>query len=107
MSLLEHRMRAVVTVASPSGRSSAGDPTFGAQRTLRAQVTRKTVRRSRGAVTEDVSAPRILTYGAVAKGDRVWLPGADTTSAAAAETVRSVVVLASTTDGRVLYDVEV
>lgn len=96
-----------MTVASVSGRSSAGDPTFGAQRTIQAQVTRKTQRRTKGAVTEDVSTPRLLTYDAVTEGDRVWLPGADTTSAGAAQTVRSVAVLASTTDGRTLYDVEV
>ena len=107
MTLLQSRMRQTVTVASVSSTSSYGDPTFGAQRTIRAQVTRKTRRRSRGAVTEEVSTPRLLTYDKVSEGDRVWLPGADVATASTAQTVRSVEVLASTTDGRTLYGVEV
>lgn len=102
-------MRHVVTLATPSATSAYGDPTFGAQRTIRAQVANTVKRRAlatSGGIIEDVSVCRVLTYDPVYVGDRMWLPGQNTADNDAAQTVRQVTPRLSTVDGRTLYEVE-
>lgn len=102
-------MRHTVTLATPSAMDAYGDPTYGAQRTIQAQVANTVKRRAlatSGSMIEDVSVCRVLTYDPVYVGDRMWLPGADATDANAAQTVRQVTPRLSTVDGRTLYEVE-
>ena len=79
-----------VTVASATGASEYGDPTFGSQRQVRCRIIerRSTVRRSDG--TETDSGHELRTLEPIQLGDRIWLPGADTSSPDAAKTPASV-----------------
>lgn len=71
------------TVATQTGRSGGGDPTFGPQTTVRARIERN-VRMSVGAeeVLRDVHA--MVTRDPITVASRVWFPGDDTSSPLAA-----------------------
>ena len=73
-------MTDTVTLAASSGVSTSGDPTWSAQREIAARVVwgHDLVRQSDG--TEIESSVKVATHDAVTMGDRIWLPGDDTSS---------------------------
>jgi hypothetical protein len=80
-----HLLTDTVTVAAPNGVSSSGDPAFAAATTVKARVERgsKTVYGPSG--TQLQSEAVIYTETEIALGSRVWLPGDNIGSAAAAK----------------------
>lgn len=73
--------RDTVSVASVTGKSAYGDPTYGAPRTVAARLesARRLVRSGRG--DDLVSNHRLFTTTPIVLSDRVWLPGASTADA--------------------------
>ena len=73
-----HLLTDTVTIATPNGRSNAGDPSFAAQTTVAARVELDTriVEGADGSTTESTHV--VLTLAEVKKGSRIWLPGDNT-----------------------------
>ncbi len=72
-----------ITVARQTG-ITAGDPTFGAQTTMKARVERKRGTTFRSDGTETAYDHKVATTSELFLNDRVWLPGANTADANAA-----------------------
>lgn len=95
-----------VTVASKTGVDSYGKPSYGSQSTFsaRVQAQSKIVRNSKG---EDSNSEwRVYTLTAVALTDRLWLPGADTSSQAESLIPIAITVSADRQNARQLYRVD-
>lgn len=104
---MTRHMTDVVTVAAVSGVSASGDPTFSAQRTIKARVEQR-VRNERFVdKSERISDTVVLTHDTIRVGERCWLPGTDTGSADEAREVLRVNAGASLVDGTTLYEAEV
>lgn len=74
-----------VTLKTATGSTAYGDPTYGSPRTINAVI--KTQMRkeatAQGVVVHNISI--IITDQPITQGDLIWLPGADTSSAAEAQ----------------------
>ncbi len=71
--LVARRALETITVASVNGHSSAGDPTYAAQRTMAARVERSFDRSADGEGEQDGTAHRIFTTEQIILGDLIWL----------------------------------
>ncbi len=68
-----------VTCSAPSGaRSSAGDPSFAAQRTVRCRVETKEQSVKIDGGRERRASHVVYSGEQIQLGERIWLPGADT-----------------------------
>jgi len=78
MGLAANLMTHTVTIASQTGKDSAGDPSFGSQSTIRARVEHKIakVRSNQGEIIQ--AQHRVISESQILDTDRVWLPGDST-----------------------------
>lgn len=76
--LIQRRALETITVASVTGHSSAGDPTYAAQRTMAARIERNAIRGADAEGERDSPIHRLFTTEQLVVGDLVWLPEADT-----------------------------
>jgi hypothetical protein len=88
---ISHLLNQTVGLAARTSVSSSGEPSFGSVQTLSARVESKP-RTSRGGSGGDAAASTTEIWLATQPkvGDRIWLPGKDTTKAAQALEVLSV-----------------
>lgn len=73
----------VITVADPASRSAHGDPTYGATRTVAARIEYE-AGQTTGTETARQQSTVLYTEEELKLDARVWLPGANTSSASAA-----------------------
>jgi hypothetical protein len=73
-----HLMTHTVTKASKSGRGNSGDPTYGAQSTIKARVEHVTKLVMNADGNEQAAHSRLISESEILLTDRVWLPGDDT-----------------------------
>lgn len=92
-------MRDTITVASQTGVGTAGDPSYGTQRTVKARIVTETA----AGPAENPSQTVVYCESELLITDRIWLPGADTTKAAASLRPQSVSRARDKAGGRVLY----
>jgi hypothetical protein len=80
-----HLLQQTITIAPRTGMGADGTPTYGAQatRACRVEYAQGVVREGQDG-TEIRTRATIITLAAIGPEDRVWLPGADTSSTAAA-----------------------
>jgi hypothetical protein len=91
-----------ITVAPLSSTSSAGDPSFGSQTTIKGRVEHKS--KLVVADNQEVQAEhRIVSEVEIDRESRIWLPGDDTTKQSAGRRVITTGE-ADTTDGYTLYE---
>ena len=103
MSRASHLMTHTVTLASKSGRSNSGDPTYGSQTTISARVERKSKLFMAQDGNHKMAESRIISESEILLTDRVWLPGDDTTDTN--ESKQPIAVgNADTPDGYTLYE---
>lgn len=76
--LVARRATETITVASVTGHSSAGDPTYAAQRTMPARIERNASRSADAEGERDSPLHKVFTSEQLVVGDLVWLPEADT-----------------------------
>lgn len=94
-----HLLTDTVTLASQTGVSEAGEPTYAAKRTIRARVEN-----GRDRTAEDVDHDAVVyTTEAVAPLDRIWLPGDDTSDASAARRAAKISYLSDPGGGLTLF----
>lgn len=104
---LQHHMRDTVTVKTRTALDATGKPTFGDKRTVKARVEKQR-RLVRTAAGDDKQAThRLYLAEALELGDRVWLPGADTTKLEASLPVLAVVSATALGSRWTLYEVDV
>jgi hypothetical protein len=84
---LAHLFTQTVVYAPPTGISVAGDPTFGAQVSIKARVEFGTKLVYGGDGTELQSEAQFSSEVEVPMGSRVWLPGDDTDDVTAARRI--------------------
>lgn len=79
-----------VTVQSQTGSNNYGDPSFGAQSTIKGRVmsVRRKVMTEKGSTVADVSV--FVTDQPIKTGDLLWLPDTDTTKTQQARRLGSV-----------------
>jgi len=75
---LSHLMIDTITVAEVSGASTSGDPTFGAQSTLKARVEEEVGIVATADGEQTTYTHKIATETQIGVNARVWLPGANT-----------------------------
>ena len=94
-----------ITYATMTGRSVTGDPTYGdqAEAPARVELVSKLIRTPGG--TEKQASHRIVTSTAIGLFDRIWVPGADTTSTNAAQRPITVNSASDLYGGGTLYEV--
>jgi hypothetical protein len=99
-------MTSTIYLASAAGKDAYGKPSYEAPRAVKARVesTRRLVRNARG--EEAMSNHRIYTLAMVLLTDRVWLPGASTSSPDASHLPLSVQATPDKTGARILYAVD-
>lgn len=99
-------MTSTISLASETGKDAYGKPSYETPRQVKARVesTRRIVRNPRG--EESVSNHRIYTLAPVLLTDRIWLPGASTSSADASNLPLSVQATPDKSGARVLYAVD-
>lgn len=102
---LDRWMTDTVTLAAASGVSSAGDPTWSAQRTISARIIsgNEMIRQADG--TEIASTVKIATHEAITMNDRVWLPSANTSLVEDARKPISIAVGTLPGSSALLYEV--
>lgn len=92
-----------VTVASTSGRSGSGDPTYNPQVTMAARVERN-VRLRIGAENTLADVHVMVTEDQIKVGWRVWLPGDDIASTLEARRPLAVKNAATRDNGYTFYE---
>jgi head-tail adaptor len=98
------RLRDTITVQSRTGAANGyGDPTWGSQSTLAAKVmsSQKRIINAQGTLVQ--ASHELLTETALTLGDRVWIPGDDTTKTTAARVVLQSVGESTVDGGYALY----
>jgi hypothetical protein len=73
-----------ITVASQAGSTSGGDPIYGAQRAIAGTVKVVLRKQQTAQGTAVLTQSVFVTDQPIVQGDRLWLPGANTSSTAAA-----------------------
>jgi len=94
-----------VTVARKTGKSSYGDPTFGAQFTIKARVENYTQLVVDPDGNEQRANHRIATQNQIYDTDRIWLPGDNTSSSDAARRAIKVAKATTKSGSALLYEV--
>lgn len=95
---LAGRFLDTVTVQSQTSSNNYGDPNFGSQRTIKGRVMTELRKEMTASGTTVRTVSMFVTDQAIAQGDRLWLPGADTTDAKQARRL-GLVKSAKTLDG--------
>jgi hypothetical protein len=99
-----HLMTQDVTYAVKSGRSSSGDPSYGAQSTVKARWEKKAKLVISADGNEEAAEGRLVSETEIPLLSRVWLPG-DNTSEINESKKPINVGKAQTPDGYTLYEV--
>lgn len=88
---VRHLLKDTVTIQSPTGASSGGDPVYGdAQHTIKARVEKKIRRVPSAQGWANISVDALVTDTEIKTNDLLWLPGADTTKRAEARRLGTV-----------------
>lgn len=87
---LKAQLRQIISVATQTSVSAAGDPSFAAPTAVAARVEDDVSTTSSKDGGERVSRKRIVTEAAIRISDRIWLPGDSTADASLARSPMSV-----------------